>query len=98
MKKLFAVGVLVLLASTLLLAATQVKVNFVNATSMTMRFSVDGNPVCAGDVIPNGFCTEYVNVGTHTFRAVDVRDSRNAVEQEHTIDDTDQWTFRVEEH
>jgi hypothetical protein len=97
MKRLFAVAVLIL-ASTLLFAAEQTKVNFVNATSMVMRFTVDGNPVCPGDLIPNGFCTEHINVGTHTFRAVDIHDSRNVIEQEHTVDDTDQWTFRVEEH
>jgi hypothetical protein len=98
MKKMFVVLGLVLLASSLLLASGQTKVNFVNATSMTLRFSVDGNPVCPGDIMPNGFCTEYISIGPHTFRAVDIRDSRNTIEQEHTIDDSDQWTFRVEEH
>jgi len=99
MKKTFAVVLgLILLASTNAFAAGQVKVNFVNATSMTMRFSVDGNPVCSGDVIPNGFCVDYISIGMHTFRAVDVNDSRNSSTLDHELDDSaNEWTFRVQE-
>jgi len=45
------------------------KVNFFNQTSTTLRFMLNGNPVCTGDVIPQGYCTEPVNPGTYTASA-----------------------------
>jgi len=97
MKKTFLVLGLVLLASTVALAFGQARVDFVNHTSMTLRFSIDGNPVCAGDIIPNGTCTEYTNVGTHTLGAVNVSDSRSSISKTAYLDDDEPYTWVVSE-
>jgi hypothetical protein len=97
MRKLFVVSILVLLASTLLLASGQARVDFVNHTSSTLRFSIDGNAACAGDVIPNGTCTDYASVGTHTLRAVEVNDNRNSVSATRDLDDSEPYTWVVSE-
>jgi hypothetical protein len=61
---------LLFLASTLMFAQDgRTKVNFYNQTDSNLRFMLNGNPVCTGDVIPNGFCTETVNPGAYTASA-----------------------------
>ena len=63
---------LMFLASTLMFAQDgRTKVNFYNQTGSTLRFMLNGNPVCTGDVIPGGFCTEPVNPGSYTASATD---------------------------
>jgi len=97
MRKTFMILILVLLASTLLFAFGQARVDFINHTSSTLRFSIDGNPACAGDVIPNGTCTDYTRVGTPTLRAVDVNDSRFSVSSTHDLDDSEPYRWIVSE-
>jgi hypothetical protein len=61
---------LMFLASTLLFAQDgRTKVQFFNQTSTTLRFMLNGNPVCTGDVISQGYCTEPVNPGAYTASA-----------------------------
>ena len=61
---------LLFLASTLMFAQDgRTKVNFYNQTDSTLRFMLNGNPACTGDVIPGGFCTEPVNPGAYTASA-----------------------------
>ena len=61
---------LMFLASTLLFAQDgRTKVNFINNTDSNLRFMLNGSPVCTGDVIPNGFCTEVVNPGAYVASA-----------------------------
>ena len=67
---------LMFLASTLVFAQDgRTKVNFYNRTSTTLRFMLNGNPVCTGDVIPQGFCTEPVNPGAYTASATNGQQS-----------------------
>jgi hypothetical protein len=67
---------LMFLASTLMFAQDgRTKVNFINKTNDSLRFMLNGNPACTGDVIPNGFCTEPVNPGTYTASATNGRET-----------------------
>jgi hypothetical protein len=68
-----ALAVIVLAAATMLAQDGRTKVNFYNQTSDTLRFMLNGNPVCTGDVIPGGYCTEPVNPGTYTASATNGR-------------------------
>lgn len=64
-----AIAVVVLAAATMFAQDGRTKVNFYNHTDSSLRFMLNGSPVCTGDVIPNGYCTEPVNPGTYTATA-----------------------------
>ncbi len=70
MKKALALAALLLLSTVSSVATGQARIDFINHTSATVRFAVDGNPACPGDIIPNGTCSEYVSApATHTLSA-----------------------------
>ena len=70
-----ALAVIVLAAASLFAQDGRTKVNFSNHTGDSVRFMLNGNPACTGDVIPNGFCTEPVNPGTYTASATNGRET-----------------------
>jgi hypothetical protein len=71
MKK-FLIASILFLASALAFGQDgRTKVNFYNQTDVNLRFMLNGNPVCTGDVIPGGFCTEPVYPGSYTASATD---------------------------
>jgi hypothetical protein len=70
-----AIATIVLAAATMFAQDGNTKVNFINQTSSTLRFMLNGSPACAGDIIPNGSCTESVNPGTYTASATDGQQS-----------------------
>ena len=85
---------LMFLASTLLFAQDgRTKVNFYNQTDSTLRFMLDGNPVCTGDVIPNGMCTEIVNPGSYTASATNGQQTTGG--QSFTIAYGETYNYRV---
>lgn len=70
MRKYFGILGLAFLASALSFATGQARIDFINHTSATVRFYVDNDPACSGDIIPNGTCSEYVSApATHTLSA-----------------------------
>lgn len=63
MRKFLAISIL-FLASVLAFGQDgRTKINFYNNTDVTLRFLLNGQPACTGDVIPNGTCTEILNAG-----------------------------------
>ena len=73
------------------------KVNFYNQTDSSLRFMLNGNPTCTGDVIPNGFCTEPVNPGTYTASATDGRQTTSGQSFDIAYGETYTYTVHVEE-
>lgn len=71
------------------------KVNFYNQTSTTLRFMLNGSPVCTGDVIPQGFCTEPVNPSTYTASATNGSQSTGG--QTFNIEDGETYNYTVTE-
>lgn len=62
--KLFSsIAVVVLAAATMFAQDGRTKINFYNQTSTTLRFTLNGDPACTGDVIPQGTCTEILTAG-----------------------------------
>ena len=85
---------LLFLASTLAFGQDgRTKVNFINQTDSTLRFMLDGNPVCTGDVIPNGMCTEIVNPGSYTASATNGQQTTGG--QSFTIAYGETYNYRV---
>lgn len=85
---------LMFLASTLMFAQDgRTKVNFYNQTDSNLRFMLDGNPVCTGDVIPGGYCTEVVNPGSYTASATNGAQTSGG--QSFTIAYGETYNYRV---
>lgn len=91
--KLFSAIAVVILATAAF--AQTGTVNFVNQTSSTLRFLLNGNPACAGDVIPNGSCSETVNAGNYFAQATNGQQTTGG--KSFTIVGNDTFTYTVYE-
>jgi hypothetical protein len=92
-----ALAVIVLAAASLFAQDGRTKVNFVNQTNSSLRFMLNGNPACTGDVIPNGFCTEPVNPGAYTASATNGQQTTSGQSFDIAYGETYTYTVSVQE-
>jgi hypothetical protein len=73
------------------------KVNFYNQTDSSLRFMLNGNPVCTGDVIAGGFCVEPVVPGAYVASATNGRQTTSGQSFDIAYGETYTYTVHVQE-